>query len=140
MKNSMMLMAVAVLVSACASPQSRIRNNPELFASFDPEVQEWIEAGRVDIGFTEDMVRMALGEPDRRVRETTPEGESVAWVYHGRGSRFSVGVGGGMARGGGGGVYSGGVGVGTGTRLRGEERLRVVFVGSEVVAIQEAER
>lgn len=138
MKNLMMLMAVAVLVSACASPQSRIRNNLELFASFDPEVQERIEAGQVEIGFTEDMVRMALGEPNRRLRQTTQEGESVAWVYDRRGARFSVGVGGGVARGSGG--YSGGVGVGTATPLRSEERLRVVFVGGEVVAIHEAER
>ncbi len=77
------LMLCLLMVSGCATPAYRIKKNPELFASFPPEVQEAVRQGRIEVGFTRDMVRMALGAPDRvRVRRTA-EGLTEVWVYTG---------------------------------------------------------
>jgi hypothetical protein len=74
---------VAMLCGACASVtvEHRIQRHAALFATFPPEVQDKIRRGEVEIGFTEDMVRIALGTPNRIVIHKTPEGETTVWVY-----------------------------------------------------------
>lgn len=135
----LLLIFAAVILAGCSTPQSRTRANPELFESFPPDVQEMIQAGEIDLGFTEEMVRMALGKPDRKYSELTETGRTTVWAYHDRrlGSRLSFGVGTGISRGSG--MYGGGVSVGTGGRLRPEEKMRVSFANGEVVGIQQAE-
>lgn len=133
---------VLILVAGCSTPQTRARSNPELMESLSAEERALLEAGEIELGFTEEMVRVALGKPDRKYSERTEEGETVIWAYHVGNlmSGFSVGVGtsiGGSRRGTGVGA---GVGVGTGGRLRAEEKMRVAFEGGRVVGIERAER
>jgi len=73
--------ALLVFATGCATPASRIRRNPDLFASFPAPAQEQIRQGRIDLEFTPDMVRMALGSPDRTYRRTTQTGETLVWAY-----------------------------------------------------------
>jgi len=70
-----------LLLAGCATPASRIKKNPELFASFPPEVQAKVREGRIEVGYTQDMVRMALGGPQRMHTRTTPAGLTDVWVY-----------------------------------------------------------
>lgn len=70
-----------VLVASCASPDSRIRRNAELFETFPPEVQAAVRDGRVDLGFNQDMVFIALGKPNREYTRRTRQGEFVVWAY-----------------------------------------------------------
>ena len=78
----LVLAAVCMLGSGCVStPASRIKANPSLFASFPPQVQEQVRKGAVAVGFTEDMVRMALGDPDRVILRTTAALQTKIWVY-----------------------------------------------------------
>lgn len=73
---------VLLMVSGCVStPASRIRKNPELFSSFPPEVQAKVQQGRVEVGFTRDMVRLALGLPHRIYTRVTEAGQVEIWVY-----------------------------------------------------------
>lgn len=84
MKSMRLWMAagwMAALLAGCATPEARIRKNPNLFASFPPEAQQKIKQGKVDIGFTRDMVYMALGDPDRRYSRKTADGEVEVWAY-----------------------------------------------------------
>ncbi len=74
-------LGVALIVVACASPQSRIEKNPEGFAKLTPEQQELIKNGKVGIGFDETAVKLALGEPDRITERTDTAGKSVVWRY-----------------------------------------------------------
>jgi outer membrane protein assembly factor BamE (lipoprotein component of BamABCDE complex) len=74
-------LGLAVLLAGCSTPATRIRQKPELFASFPSDVQEKIKQGKVDVGFTRDMVYMALGDPDRRYSRKTAEGEVEVWAY-----------------------------------------------------------
>ncbi|HMO04206.1 MAG TPA: hypothetical protein PKC67_02005 [Kiritimatiellia bacterium] len=73
--------ALVAAVTGCSTPASRIKKNPELFASFPPEAQALIQQGQIDLGFTPDMVSMALGEPNRIYNRTTTEGSVEVWSY-----------------------------------------------------------
>ncbi len=73
--------AVALGVAGCATPESRIRANTALFDQLAPDQQQLIREGRVAIGFTPDMVRLAVGEPDRRWTRTDADGRSEVWSY-----------------------------------------------------------
>jgi hypothetical protein len=65
----------------CATPQSRIERSPELFASLPTAEQQMIKEGRVALGFTPEMVRLALGGPDRLTAKTDAEGTREIWRY-----------------------------------------------------------
>jgi outer membrane protein assembly factor BamE (lipoprotein component of BamABCDE complex) len=70
-----------VIFLSCSTPDSRIRKNQELFDSYPAEVQKNIRAGKVEVGYTEDMVRMALGDPNETAVNKTAEGEVHVWAY-----------------------------------------------------------
>src|SRR5450432_2431031 len=85
---------VALLfLASCSTPQSRIGDHQAEFDKFPPDVQQKISHGQVDVGFTEEMVRLALGEPDRRFTRKTEAGELDVWGYHERRARVSFGLG-----------------------------------------------
>lgn len=75
------LLLAALVAAGCNSPASRIRRNPELFAQLTPAQQDLIRRGRVDIGFSAEMVRLALGEPDRLGLRTDVDGTTEIWNY-----------------------------------------------------------
>lgn len=79
------LLALALVLGGCAStPERRIQKNPELFEGLPAEVQEQVREGRVGIGFTPEMVYLALGEPTSRVTRRTASEEREIWYYEGR--------------------------------------------------------
>jgi hypothetical protein len=104
---------------------SRIVNREVFNTRFRP--QDKVVLGRIDIGFTPDQVRVALGEPDRIFTRTSADGMSQIWSYRDRGPRFGFGVGVGVGTFGGRGGTFGGVGVGTDTGYRDDEKTGVVF-------------
>ncbi len=134
-----LVLAVVLVLAGCSTPQSRARANAEALAGVSPEVREKVLAGEVDLGFSEELVLVALGKPDRRYSRVTEEGASTIWAYRSRspGSRLSFGVGTGIGIGGGG---YGGVSVGTGGASRLDETLRIVFVEGRVVGIENMTR
>jgi hypothetical protein len=121
---------VAIAFSGCASVDSRIAKNRAAFNTWPPAVQDKVVVGQIDIGFTADQVRVALGEPDRVWTRTTADGTSQVWSYRDRGPRFSFGVGVGMGSFGGRGGSFGGIGVGTGTGYQDDEKMGVVLDAS----------
>ena len=76
-----LLLAAAVWLAGCSTPASRIRHNPALFGTFPADVQQKVRAGRIEIGFTPDMVRLALGTPNRVVRRESAGGLAEVWSY-----------------------------------------------------------
>ena len=137
LRPSLAVLLAATLLAACASPGSRIRQNEGVYNSYPPQIQEKIRAGQVDIGFTPDMVNLALGEPDRKFSRTSAEGNSEVWAWHDSKPMFSFGVGGGSY--GGGGFGGGGVGVTTGGDQN-DDKLRVVFVNGLVSSIEKVSK
>lgn len=128
--SSRLVTGVLVLAAAgCAStPSSRIQSARDVYNAYPMEVQERIASGQIDVGFTPEQVRMALGNPDRVTSRTTPDGSSEVWSYRDKGPRFSVGVGLGVGGGGGSTRVGTGVGVSTGGRRDyDDEKTRVIF-------------
>ena len=78
------LMAVFILSSCISAQQARdrrIARKPELFSYFPTDIQEKVHLGRIDLGFTQDMVRLAWGNADRIYSRTTEKGMATIWTY-----------------------------------------------------------
>ena len=81
-KLSILLAAIGLLFAAgCATPAARIERNPEVFNKLAPSDQQLIREGKVAIGFTPEMVKLALGDPDRKFLRTDANGTSESWSY-----------------------------------------------------------
>lgn len=123
-----------VLLAACAStPDSRIARNRAAFQRYPVAVQDKIRAGEVEVGYTPEMVRLALGEPTRQFNRQAESGDAEIWVYHESGPRFSLGLGFGTS-----GRHAG-TSVGVATSTGGydpEEKMRVEFRDGRVTEIE----
>ncbi len=117
--------ALLALLAGCASstPESRVARDRAAFDAFPPEVQQRILAGQVAVGFTPEMVEMALGEPSRKLVRETSAGQAEVWVYLESKPQMSFGLGFGSY----GRRSATAVGVGTSTGGEVEEKMRVEF-------------
>ncbi len=77
----LLMLGGPALLTGCATPQSRIKEFQDVFDQLDPDQQAMIEAGNVDIGFTQDMVYMALGKANREYTRRTAAGAVQVWAY-----------------------------------------------------------
>lgn len=133
--QSVLLTSILLVTSGCvtSTPQSRISVQRAVYDQFPAEVQKKIGAGQVDVGFTPEMVRMALGKPSREFNRQTEQGSTDVWVYHDNRPRFSFGVGVGSY----GGNTASSVGVSTSTGgYDAEEKMRVEFRAGRVTEIE----
>lgn len=73
--------AFALLLAACATPAARIKRSQALFDSLPAAEQALIREGKVAVGFTRDMVRLAVGDPDQRWSRTDASGRAEIWSY-----------------------------------------------------------
>lgn len=86
MKTSKLYLVVSALLLAvglagCATPEARIKKNPEIFARLSVAEQDMIKKGAVGVGFDQEMVKLALGEPDRILARTDAKGTTEVWSY-----------------------------------------------------------
>ena len=84
MKRFLHVLGSAVLigmVAGCSTPASRIRERAGLFATFSPEIQGSLRQGKIEVGYTKDMVYIALGKPDRQYTRRTAAGQTEVWSY-----------------------------------------------------------
>jgi hypothetical protein len=134
LRASLLLPLVLSLVAGCSTVDSRVKDNQAAFDALPPETQQKIRSGKIDIGYTPQMVTMALGKPDRAYTRTSEKGTSEVWAYRDRKPSFSFGVG----IGGGGGTHVGtGLGITTGGD-RYDDKLRIVFVDGKVASVETA--
>ena len=77
-----MLAASLGFLGGCQTVESRIQEKPEVFANIDKATQDKIKQGIVDLGYTQDMVYLALGVPDQKRETVTAAGTSVVWIYN----------------------------------------------------------
>ena len=108
-----LVLALLAFPLACAStPDSRIKKQQALFDSYPAEIQTNIRMGKVDVGYDQEMTRLALGEPDETSNEVAEDGETLMWGYTRSRPGVSIGLGGGSFGGGSG--MGGGVAMGSG--------------------------
>lgn len=106
------LLALLLVLTACSSTKNqRISQNEALFNTYTPAERQMIRTGQVAVGFDQDMVRMALGDPSRETTVDTAAGKQIAWEYRHLKPSLSIGVGGGIGTGGSGIGIGSGVGV-----------------------------
>jgi outer membrane protein assembly factor BamE (lipoprotein component of BamABCDE complex) len=122
-RSSLPLAVLLVLLPGCSTTESRIAGHRASFDQWPPSVQQRVSTGQIDIGFTQEQVRVALGEPDHVFARTAANGSFEVWSYADRGPHFSFGIG--MGSFGRHSAYGGGVVVGGPTYP--EEKLRVIF-------------
>ena len=73
--------ACVLALAACSTPASRIKRNQALFDSLPAAEQALVREGKVGIGFSPEMVRLAVGEPDQRWIRTDAKGRVEIWSY-----------------------------------------------------------
>ena len=76
-----LITGTALLTGCVSTPQSRVDENRDLFESFTANQKETILKGEVDLDFTEEMVMMAAGLPDRKAKKRTKDGTTEVWTY-----------------------------------------------------------
>ena len=69
------------LLPACGGIGSRIKENERQFNTYPPEVQAQIQNGRVDKGFTEEMVYMSKGQPSEKQELERGGRKLTVWKY-----------------------------------------------------------
>lgn len=121
--------AVAVALAGCSTTGSRIRAHQAVFDSYPESVQQNLREGIIEVGYTPEMVLIALGEPDRKADVVTGEAASEVWTWW----RNSPGIGFGLGSWNSLGANVGlGTGISVGDRARREEQAVVEFVSSRV--------
>lgn len=72
---------LALTLGGCSTIDSRIREKQAVFNRLSPSVQAKLRQGIVEVGYTPDMVYIALGAPDERHEKITDKGEQTLWIY-----------------------------------------------------------
>jgi len=80
--HAILPLLVLLFLAGCAStPAKRIQKSQNLFDTFPVATQARIRGGEIDLGFTEDMVRIALGDPQRKMIRRTATTQQLVWLY-----------------------------------------------------------
>jgi hypothetical protein len=75
--------ALTLLLSGCNTTAVRVLTNYETFSKLDPKVRADILRGRVELGYTPEMVRLALGRPNYSSSSAGAKAGREIWSYTG---------------------------------------------------------
>jgi hypothetical protein len=71
----------ALVLAGCNTVDSRIREKSAVFDQMPPADQAKVRQGTIAVGFTPDMVYMALGRPDAIRQRTSTGPQETVWIY-----------------------------------------------------------
>jgi hypothetical protein len=76
-------LVLALLVAGCETNvrSARIQEKSAVYAALTPEQRKNVESGTIEVGYTSDMVYIALGAPKHVETKDTPEGKAEMWTY-----------------------------------------------------------
>ena len=75
-------LVLALFLTGCSTIDSRIREKSSVFAALDAPTQDKIRLGRIEVGFSTDLVYMSHGAPDERLTTTSATGTDETWIYN----------------------------------------------------------
>jgi len=76
------LSCLVLLFGGCSTIPSRIEEKSAAFSALDADTQNKIRLGRVEVGYSPDLVYIALGTPDERLSKTSTSGTTETWIYN----------------------------------------------------------
>jgi len=76
-----LLAAGLAALTGCSTVNSRIREKQAVFDTLPPATRAEIRRGQVAVGFTPDMVYMAIGKPDEVRERVDAAGRETVWKY-----------------------------------------------------------
>jgi hypothetical protein len=74
--------ALLLVLAGCSTIDSRIREKEAEFNSLPPAAQAQIRQGIIAVGYTPDMVYMAIGRPDEVRERSDKGGRETVWKYN----------------------------------------------------------
>ena len=91
MKKFIALFAVGLLASSCVpiTPQMRIQQHPEIFATLSPNEQALVQRGELAKGMPPQAVVLAWGPPSMRYEGNHKGSPSMRWDYTGTQAVYS---------------------------------------------------
>jgi hypothetical protein len=77
-------LGLAFLFAGCETDgrNARIQEMSATFAALTPEQKNVVSSGAIEVGYTADMVYMALGLPKAKKSKDAPEGKVEMWTYN----------------------------------------------------------
>lgn len=75
------LVLFALCLSGCSTFESRAKKKADVFASLDATTQSRLKAGSIELGDTQDMVYIALGNPEEKREKVVATGRTATWIY-----------------------------------------------------------
>lgn len=79
---SALLIGLLAGCEAATGVSARVQEKSAVFAQLTPDQQKNIEQGAIEVGYTMDMVYMALGRPSKVKEKAAPEGTVVMWTFN----------------------------------------------------------
>src|SRR5438094_10589591 len=73
--------AGAFLFTGCSTPESRISEHRDLYASLPSRQQQLVAQGQIAPGMSENAVWLAWGSPGHRVNGSARGRSTASWVY-----------------------------------------------------------
>ena len=71
----------ALVLASCSTVESRIGEKSAAFAALDEPTQQKLRQSIIEVGYSPDLVYIALGAPSEKLRKTTGLGAEETWVY-----------------------------------------------------------
>jgi hypothetical protein len=73
----------AFFLTGCATTQSRISQNPEMYQRLSPGDQSLVQEGKIRNGMSREAVYLAWGGPDQKTTSSVHGRPAETWVYTG---------------------------------------------------------
>lgn len=81
-RTPLLFAVLLITLAGCSTIDSRIREKQAAFDALPPAARAEIRRGQVGVGFTPDMVYMAIGKPDEIRERVDPAGQESVWKYN----------------------------------------------------------
>jgi hypothetical protein len=73
--------AAALILVGCATTESRISQNPEMYQHLSARDQALVNQGQIRKGMTMDAVWLAWGTPDQKIPDNMGDRPTETWLY-----------------------------------------------------------
>ena len=74
-------LTLTFLTGCVTGPKERIEQQSERFNRYSAQEKYLIRQGQIEVGFDQEQVRLAWGEPQRSRQETSAKGTLLVWEY-----------------------------------------------------------